>query len=199
MANNTLRPPAVIFHQMRIAPRRASRPCGMARLICVLILAAGPVLAVHAGVASLTLSIDTWNAGTEGAGNISSPGLDFTPSTITEVGTYTAQFDSAANSMNNTTYYFRVNKNADETTTWNPYFVVEICPVSRTGDGRNFVWTVPLGTWVTVSSSEEKEIYSFVLSKKQTETITFQIRISSITTGAGPRSPFTTTINYRVY
>ena len=197
MANNTLRPPAAAFKTMRTTThRRAFRPCGMARLFFILMLAAGPALALHAGT-RLTLSINTWNAGTEGAANISSPGLDFNPDTITRGTTYTAAYNSG--NVNTRTYYFRVNKNADEATTWNPYFVVEICPVQESGSGTNFVWTVPLGTWVAVPSSGEQEICSFRLGRRLTETITFQIRISSITTRAGPRSPFTTTVNYRVY
>jgi hypothetical protein len=176
--------------------RRASRPCGTTRLLCVLILAVCPALALHAGT-RLTISIATsWNAGTEGAANIASPGLDFNPSVITRAATYTATYQ--AGNVAARQYSFRVARNADEATTWNPYFEVEISPVSQTG-GTNVVWTVPIGTWAVVPSTGEQEICNLRVARNGTAVITLRIRVSSITTRAGPRSPFTTTINYRVY
>jgi hypothetical protein len=179
-----------------IAHRRAFRLNGMLRLFCVLVLAAGPSLAAHAA-ANLTLSITTWNAGSRGVANVANPGDDFAPSTITRATTYTAQYRSA--NVATRTYYFRVNKNADEATTWNGYFEVWICPMSETGAGTTFNWTVPIGTWVQVPSTGEQEIVSFRLARNSTETITFSIELRNITTRSGPGSPFRTTVNYRVY
>ncbi len=185
---------------MRINPhRRTSRLCGTARLICVLMLVVGPALAVHAGT-RLTISIVTsWNAGTEGAGNIASPGLDFNPAAITRAANYTATY--SAGNVSARTYYFWITRDADEATTWNPDFQVEISPVSGAGAGSsNWTWQVPPGvdSWGTVPSTDILQICSFRLTRNSTATITLRIRVSNITTRAGPRSPFSTLLHYYV-
>jgi hypothetical protein len=182
-------------------PRLVSAPGGTRRMFCVLLLAVVAILPANAAL-NITVTVagadaGNWNAGSLGVGNIANPGDDFTPTITGANPTVTMVFRAGAN---NTNYYIRVRKAADEATTWNDGYQVWICPLGSSGTGT-VTWLAPvaIGTWSQVTSTDLPLFRFRTTNRNQTKTITFRLELRNITVTEGTTAStpsYTTTLTY---
>lgn len=192
MATTTPRPPAAFFRTMRgDTHRRASLTRGMRRLICVLVLAAGMSLSLHAQ--TLTLTITDWNAGSLDITDIASPGSDF-PGTITGAA---PTLRLSISGFNNTrTVRVSVTKAADETTTWNNDYQIWI-RVTNAGTGSGaFTWVLPQNQWAQVTTGR----LDLFTVRRARNNVRIELELRNVTVAAGTTAvtpSFLSTLTYR--